>query len=78
MANFFSNTKAKKSYDSGKSWMNGSKSSNNDGWSPANNPSLRSLFDTSTTNLATTSKNEMMAAKDWLYDYETGKKVYFY
>lgn len=79
MANFFSNTKAKKSYDSGKSWMNGSKSSNNnDGWSPANNPSLRSLFDTSTTDLATTSKNEMMAAKDWLYDYETGKKVYFY
>lgn len=78
MANFFSNTKAKKSYDSGKSWMNGSKSSNNDGWSPANNPSLRSLFDTSPTDLATTSKNEMMAAKDWLYDYETGKKVYFY
>lgn len=78
MANFFSNTKAKKSYDSGKSWMNGSKSSDNDGWSPANNPSLRSLFDTSATDLATTSKNEMMAAKDWLYDYETGKKVYFY
>lgn len=78
MANFFSNTKAKKSYDSGKSWMNGGKSSNNDGWSPANNPSLRSLFDTSTTDLATTSKNEMMAAKDWFYDYETGKKVYFY
>ena len=78
MANFFSNTKAKKSYDSGKSWMNGSKSSNNDGWSPANNPSLRSLFDKSPTDLATTSKNEMMAAKDWLYDYETGKKVYFY
>lgn len=78
MANFFSNTKAKKSYDSGKSWMNGGKSSNNDGWSPANNPSLRSLFDTSATDLTTTSKNEMMAAKDWLYDYETGKKVYFY
>lgn len=78
MANFFSNTKAKKSYDSGKSWMNGGKSSNNDGWSPANNPSLRSLFDKSTTDLATTSKNEMMAAKDWFYDYETGKKVYFY
>lgn len=78
MANFFSNKEAKKSYDTGKSWMNGSKSSNSDGWSPANNPSLRSLFDTSTTDLATTSKNEMMAAKDWLYDYETGKKVYFY